>query len=353
MAEVRLDSVTKNFGAFKALDQVSIRFHEGGFYALLGPSGSGKTTILRLIAGFEEVDMGSIYINDVDVAGIPVEKRKIGMVFQNYALFPNMSVKGNIEFGLRVKKMERELIEKKVRDVLELVQLEGLDDRKPDQLSGGQRQRVALARAVVTSPDVLLLDEPFSALDKALRLDMQIELKRIQREVGITTIFVTHDQEEAITLSDNIGILDKGILIQEGSPSEVYEHPNSEFIATFLGDSNIIPVKRYEGGFRLSDGSPILIDHENSVLPDKFKVCIRAEKIFILEGEQNCLEEFQNQYDVEIEQSFFAGKSLTYLVGLAGIKLKVFQQNATGKRHAEGNRIKIAWKSSDMNFLEK
>ena len=210
MAEVRLDSVTKNFGAFKALDQVSIRFHEGGFYALLGPSGSGKTTILRLIAGFEEVDMGSIYINDVDVAGIPVEKRKIGMVFQNYALFPNMSVKGNIEFGLRVKKMERELIEKKVRDVLELVQLEGLDDRKPDQLSGGQRQRVALARAVVTSPDVLLLDEPFSALDKALRLDMQIELKRIQREVGITTIFVTHDQEEAITLSDNIGILDKG-----------------------------------------------------------------------------------------------------------------------------------------------
>ena len=182
---------------------------------------------------------------------------------------------------------------------------------------------------------------------------MQIELKRIQREVGITTIFVTHDQEEAITLSDNIGILDKGILIQEGSPSEVYEHPNSEFIATFLGDSNIIPVKRNEGGFRLSDGSPIQIDHENSVLPDKFKVCIRAEKIFILEGEKNGSEEFQNQYDVEIEQSFFAGKSLTYLVGLAGLKLRVFQQNATGERYAEGNRIKIAWKSSDMNFIEK
>ena len=304
MAEVRLDSVTKNFGAFKALDQVSIRFHEGGFYALLGPSGSGKTTILRLIAGFEEVDMGSIYINDVDVAGIPVEKRKIGMVFQNYALFPNMSVKGNIEFGLRVKKMERELIEKKVRDVLELVQLEGLDDRKPDQLSGGQRQRVALARAVVTSPDVLLLDEPFSALDKALRLDMQIELKRIQREVGITTIFVTHDQEEAITLSDNIGILDKGILIQEGSPSEVYEHPNSEFIATFLGDSNIIPVKRYEGGFRLSDGSPIQIDHENSVLPDKFKVCIRAEKILSWKGKRTVRRNFKINMMSKLNKAF-------------------------------------------------
>ena len=352
MAEVRLESVTKSFGSFKALDNVSISFKEGGFYALLGPSGSGKTTILRLIAGFEQADEGRLFIGTADMAGVPVEKRKIGMVFQNYALFPNMTVKGNIEFGLRVQRAKKEIIEKKVLESLVLVQLKGLDDRKPDQLSGGQRQRVALARALVTSPNVLLLDEPFSALDKALRLDMQIELKRIQREVGITTIFVTHDQEEAITLSDRIGILDQGILRQEGSPTEVYESPESEFIATFLGDSNILSVRKDGKDFFLSDGSRLIIGHEVSDIGDQFKVSIRSEKIFILQEDQHNDEEYDNKYEVKLEQSFFAGKSMTYQVSLGGSRIKVFQQNVGEKIHPEGGLVKIAWKSSDMSLLE-
>ena len=352
MAEVRLESVTKSFGSFKALDNISISFKEGGFYALLGPSGSGKTTILRLIAGFEQADKGKLFIGNVEMEGVPVEKREIGMVFQNYALFPNMTVKGNIEFGLRVKKINKEIIENKVRESLELVQLKGLDDRKPDQLSGGQRQRVALARALVTSPNVLLLDEPFSALDKALRLDMQIELKRIQREVGITTIFVTHDQEEAITLSDSIGILDQGILRQEGSPTEVYQKPESEFIATFLGDSNILSVKKDGKDFSLADGSRLNINPEVPNIGDQFKVSIRSEKIFILQEGNTDNDGFDNIHEVKIEQSFFAGRSLTYLTSLGGSRIKVFQQNFGTKIHPEGSLVKIAWKSSDMSFLK-
>ena len=207
MARVILEKITKSFGKFRALHDVSMNFDEGAFHAILGPSGSGKTTILRIIAGFEDYDSGSIHVGNESMENVPVEKRNIGMVFQNYALFPNMTVKDNVIFGLKVRKIKGEAAEKKVKNALELVHMESMSNRKPNQLSGGQRQRVALARALVTSPKVLLLDEPFSALDKALRLEMQIELKRIQREVGITTIFVTHDQEEALTLSDRIGIL--------------------------------------------------------------------------------------------------------------------------------------------------
>ena len=213
MARVILEKITKSFGKFRALHDVSMNFDEGAFHAILGPSGSGKTTILRIIAGFEDYDSGSIHVGNESMENVPVEKRNIGMVFQNYALFPNMTVKDNVIFGLKVRRIKGEAAEKKVKNALELVHMESMSNRKPNQLSGGQRQRVALARALVTSPKVLLLDEPFSALDKALRLEMQIELKRIQREVGITTIFVTHDQEEALTLSDRIGILNKGILV--------------------------------------------------------------------------------------------------------------------------------------------
>jgi len=198
MADVQVRDVSRSFGSHKALDDVSIDFPDGGFYALLGPSGSGKTTLLRLIAGFDFPSSGTISIGGESVERVPVEKRRIGMMFQNYALFPNMSVADNVAFGLSVRGDKRSSIETEVRRALDLVQLAKLGERRPHQLSGGQRQRVALARAIVTKPRVLLLDEPLSALDKALRVDMQIELKRIQREIGITTIFVTHDQEEAL-----------------------------------------------------------------------------------------------------------------------------------------------------------
>ncbi len=257
MAEVQVAGVSRSFGPMKALDDVSIDFPDGGFYGLLGPSGSGKTTLLRMIAGFDFPDSGRIVIGGEGVERVPVERRRIGMVFQNYALFPNMSVADNVAFGLSVRGEPKADIAREVQRTLDLVQLGKLGGRRPHQLSGGQRQRVALARAIVTRPRVLLLDEPLSALDKALRVDMQVELKRIQREIGITTIFVTHDQEEALTMSDRIGILRDGRLVQEGPPEDIYDRPRSEFAATFLGDANILHGEATGTGIRLSDGTAI------------------------------------------------------------------------------------------------
>ena len=241
MSSVEIRNVTKTFGKARALDDVSITFENGGFFALLGPSGSGKTTLLRTIAGFSFPDSGSIRIGERNVERVPVEKRDIGMMFQSYALFPNMTVADNVGFGLRVRRVDAAEEKRRIAAVLDLVQLGDKSGRMPHQLSGGQRQRVALARAIVTNPKVLLLDEPLSALDKTLRVDMQIELKRIQREIGITTIFVTHDQEEALTLSDRIGILRDGQIVQAGAPREVYDRPNSAFAANFLGEANWLP----------------------------------------------------------------------------------------------------------------
>jgi ABC-type Fe3+/spermidine/putrescine transport system ATPase subunit len=247
----------KSWGAMRALDDVTLTFPDGRFFGLLGPSGSGKTTLLRAIAGFVIPDRGRVLIGDQPVENVPVEAREIGMVFQNYALFPNMTVADNVAFGLEVRKVPAPERNRRVAEVLDLVQLGALATRKPHQLSGGQRQRVAMARAIVTRPRVLLLDEPLSALDKALRVDMQIELKRIQREVGITTIFVTHDQEEALTLSDNIGILKDGRLIRHGPPRAVYDDPQDAFTARFLGEANLFSGTPEPGGLRLPDGSLI------------------------------------------------------------------------------------------------
>ena len=255
MAEVRVEGLIKAYGAARALDEVTLAFPDGEFFGLLGPSGSGKTTLLRAIAGFVIPDKGRVYIGVQPVEDVPVEDREIGMVFQNYALFPNMTVADNIGFGLRVRKVGAADAARRVKEALELVQLGPLGHRKPHELSGGQRQRVAMARAIVTRPRVLLLDEPLSALDKSLRVDMQIELKRIQREVGITTIFVTHDQEEALTLSDRIGILRNGRLIRHGAPREVYNDPGDAFTARFLGEANLFTGTRENGALRLSDGT--------------------------------------------------------------------------------------------------
>lgn len=255
MAEIRVEGLAKTYGAARALDDVSLTFPDGGFFGLLGPSGSGKTTLLRAIAGFVRPDRGCVHIGDRDVTAIPVEDRQIGMVFQNYALFPNMTVAENVAFGLAVRGASRDEQAARVAEALDLVQLGAYAARKPSQLSGGQRQRVAMARAIAPRPRLLLLDEPLSALDKALRVDMQIELKRIQREVGITTIFVTHDQEEALSLSDSIGILKDGRLIRHGPPRDVYHSPGDAFTARFLGEANILSGTVEAAGLRLADGT--------------------------------------------------------------------------------------------------
>ncbi len=237
---VELRNVTKKFGDFVAVDDIDLEIRDGEFFSLLGPSGCGKTTNLRMIAGFEQPTIGEIYIKGQQVAGIPAHRRPVNTVFQSYALFPHMNVAQNVAFGLEMKKVARPEINQRVREALELVQLPHLSDRRPKQLSGGQQQRVALARALVNKPQVLLLDEPLGALDLKLRKAMQLELKQIQVEVGITFIYVTHDQEEALTMSDRIAVMNEGVVQRIGEPRRIYEHPANRFVADFIGETNFV-----------------------------------------------------------------------------------------------------------------
>ena len=339
MAEVAVERVSKSFGDVQALNGVSMAFADGGFYALLGPSGCGKTTLLRLVAGFDFPTSGRILIAREPVDDLGVEKRDVGMVFQNYALFPNMSVEANIGFGLEVRGISKSEQRRRVGDALDLVKLGGLENRRPHELSGGQRQRVALARAIVIRPRVLLLDEPLSALDKALRVEMQVELRRIQREVGITTIFVTHDQEEALTLSDRMGILRDGVLVQEGGPDDLYENPKSAFAATFLGDANL-----FRG---TADGSTVVLEGGDSLsvsgalTAGPATLAVRPEKMRVLEQAGDA--EQANTLQATVSQRIFAGSSVTYILDWRGTTIKVFAQN-DGSRIAEpGTRVVVAW----------
>lgn len=240
---ITFKDVKKSYDDTIVLNHVSFDIEQGKFYTLLGPSGCGKTTILRLIAGFDEATTGEILLEGKKVNDIPANKRKVNTVFQDYALFPHMNVFENIAFGLRIKKVSQKEIEQKVSDVLKMVQLDGFGNREISEMSGGQRQRVAIARALVNEPEVLLLDEPLSALDLKLRTDMQYELRELQKRLGITFIFVTHDQEEALAMSDEIFVLRKGKIIQSGSPVDIYDEPINRYVADFIGESNIIPGK--------------------------------------------------------------------------------------------------------------
>jgi spermidine/putrescine ABC transporter ATP-binding subunit len=240
---VRLDGVTKRFGEVTALHEAWLAVAPGEFVTLLGPSGCGKTTLLNLIAGFLEPDRGEIVIAGERVTEVPTFQRGIGMVFQNYALFPHMSVAGNVAYGLKMRRVPKAEIARRVEEMLALVRLEGYGDRRPRQLSGGQQQRVALARALVIRPKVLLLDEPFSALDKNLRASMQVELREIQRRLGVTTVFVTHDQGEALSLSDRIAVMSEGHIRQIGTPDEIYRRPRDRFVASFVGDVSVLKAR--------------------------------------------------------------------------------------------------------------
>src|SRR5829696_9938052 len=245
---VRFDNVSKRFGVFTAVDQLSLDIQEGEFFALLGPSGCGKTTLLRMLAGFETPSAGRILLDGADVSDVPPYRRPVNMVFQSYALFPHLTVAGNVAFGLKQEGLPRAQIETRVQEVLALVKLQEFALRKPDQLSGGQRQRVALARALVKRPRVFLLDEPLAALDKKLREDTQFELMDLQTKLGLTFIIVTHDQEEAMTMADRIGVMNQGHLVQVATPTQLYEQPNSRWVADFIGDVNLLEGRLVESG---------------------------------------------------------------------------------------------------------
>ena len=349
--DVRLDRVSKLFGDAAAVDDLSLDIQEGEFFSMLGPSGCGKTTTLRMIGGFEEPTYGTVYLGGRDVTTLPPYKRDVNTVFQSYALFPHLNVYENIAFGLRRKKVDKGDIDKRVRDAMTLVDLVGFESRKPPQMSGGQQQRVALARALVNHPKVLLLDEPLGALDMKLRKQMQLELKRIQQEVGITFIYVTHDQEEAMTMSDRLAVMRHGKIDQIGPPEAVYETPATEFVAGFLGASNMLDgeVKEANNGrttIALSTGGTVTTD--TSGVPagiSAVRVGVRPEKITIVPDDGNAPAD-RNTVTGLLRMSTYIGVNYQYKVeGPGGHELTVYVQNlgGEGSAAAPGQRVRLEW----------
>ena len=358
MSTVEVRGVTKHYGRVTALDDVSLLFAEGEFFGLLGPSGSGKTTLLRCAAGFIEPEAGDIYFDGQNVRALPVHKRNIGMVFQNYALFPHLSVFDNIAFGLVVRGMKRADVRQRVTEMLALIRLSGLEDRRPRQLSGGQQQRVALARALVTRPRVLLLDEPLGALDKRLRQEMQVELRQIQREVGITTIFVTHDQEEAMTLCDRIAIFNEGRVVQVGAPSRVYERPATTFAANFLGDANLFRGRVVaRDGFQViecGDGIEIATGDPLPSAGGVVALAVRPEKISLWPADSAPVgTEGENRLSGEIVHTIYSGSSITYRLAVPGRELMVFEQNRSARPYAPGDRVVATWPAEHTVVVEE
>lgn len=322
---IELKGVSKKFGDYQALHETSINIQNGEFITLLGPSGCGKTTLLRLISGFEKPDTGRIFIGGRDVTNLPPEKRHLNMVFQSYALFPHMTVYENVAFGLRCKKVSESEIKRRVLDVLRMVKLDQLAERKPQQLSGGQQQRVAIARAVINEPIVLLLDEPLSALDYNLRKNMQIELKQLQRRLGITFIFVTHDQEEALSMSDRVAVMNEGFVEQLDTPKGVYEEPASLYVAEFIGETNIFItniIETYDNKLVVEiEGKRFALNNKKDLsVNQQIHVIIRPEDITVWGENEIIPEETKNMLPGIVEQVIYKGSTVDLIVRLGSGK---------------------------------
>jgi spermidine/putrescine transport system ATP-binding protein len=352
MSSVRLEEVSKSFKDTVAVDGLSLTVDEGEFFSLLGPSGCGKTTTLRMIGGFEQPTEGMIYLGETNVAGLPAYKRNVNTVFQSYALFPHLSVFENVAYGLRRKSVPNDEITQRVDEMLVLVDLAGFGDRRTTQLSGGQQQRVALARALVNKPGVLLLDEPLGALDLKLRKQMQLELKRIQSEVGITFIYVTHDQEEAMTMSNRIAVMSGGRLEQVGAPQDVYEFPATEFVASFLGASNLLvgEIEGTENGrakVRLAAGNTIAMPAGRLPAPrGAVRVGVRPEKLQIQPVETGEADKGENAIDAVVSISTYTGVSTAYeCKTLDGSTVVVYVQNLGNAARPIGAaaKVRLTW----------
>jgi putative spermidine/putrescine transport system ATP-binding protein len=354
MPDIRLETLTRSYGASNAVDSVSLSIAEGEFFSLLGPSGCGKSTTLRMIAGFVQPSFGRILIGGEDVTALPPEKRCIGIVFQNYAIFPNMSVAENIAFGLRLRKRPKHEVEKAVTAALAQVGLDGFGDRYQRNLSGGQQQRVALARVLVTEPKILLLDEPLSALDKTLREEMKYWIKDLQQRLGITTVYVTHDQDEALTMSDRIGVMRAGQIEQEGTPTEIYERPASLFVTTFIGQSNVLDVtlSRRHGTFGEAQLGDItvrgeLVHHIPEAGPAK--LVVRPENVL--------LGPVAKATDVtpimaRVLSETYQGAVLRYRLNVGGQEIVAERQNqAHLARIVPGETVIIGWEPSRARLL--
>jgi spermidine/putrescine transport system ATP-binding protein len=356
--DVRLVDVVKKFGDVFAVDHINLEVRDGEFFSLLGPSGCGKTTTLRMIGGFEEPTSGLIELQGQDVTWLPPFKRNVNTVFQNYALFPHLTIFENVAFGLRRKGMKGPEIKRRVTDMLQLVELPGYENRKPTQISGGQAQRVALARALINRPAVLLLDEPLGALDLKLRKQMQVELKRIQQEVGITFIYVTHDQEEAMTMSDRIAVMNMGRYEQLGDPEVLYERPTTRFVAGFLGISNLLPatVLGQDGEYvsaSLADTTQIRVPRGLVNGHATIRVGVRPEKIRLLDPAAES-PAGHNRLNGIVRDASYLGVSTQYQIEARSGILTVYEQNVERATRAElwtrGDHVQLTW-SPDHSFV--
>jgi spermidine/putrescine transport system ATP-binding protein len=360
--DVRLVDVTKSFGGqMVAVDHINLDVLDGEFFSLLGPSGCGKTTTLRMIGGFEEPTSGLIELQGEDVTWLPPHKRNVNTVFQNYALFPHLTIFDNVAFGLRRRKVPDAQVKSRVGEMLELVELRGFERRKPAQISGGQAQRVALARALINRPAVLLLDEPLGALDLKLRKQMQVELKRIQQDVGITFIYVTHDQEEAMTMSDRIAVMNRGRYEQLGAPEELYERPRTRFVAGFLGASNLLR-GRVDGAsnghamVRLGEVAAVRVPAERMEGRTDVEVGVRPEKIRLVPPDE-VKPPGTNSLPGRISDVAYTGVSTQYHVALAdGQNVTVYEQNvaraAAGALHRAGEDVRMTWSPEDTFVVD-
>ncbi|MCS7144274.1 MAG: ABC transporter ATP-binding protein [Archaeoglobaceae archaeon] len=340
---VELDGVSKSYSNFEAVRDLKLKIRKGEFFSILGPSGSGKTTILRLIAGLLYPDKGSIRLMGEEVTFVPPYKRNVGMVFQELALFPHLNVFENVAYGLKVRKVPEVEIKKKVKECLEIVNLdpETFGKRKINQLSGGQQQRVAIARALAVEPSVLLLDEPLGSLDLKLRQHMMSELKRIQKTVKTTFVYVTHDQSEALIMSERIAVINKGSIEQVGTPAEIYEAPTTKFVAEFIGEMNFIPAEVYNGGL-MSEIGYMRVSKLNGA--KRVVVAIRPEKIKL-----GC-SEMDNVYNAVIEEVAYLGGFLSLKARINGISLKCL--TSSDLRFEENQRVELGWRADDVIVFE-
>ncbi len=344
--EIQLLDLEKRFREIRAVDGVCLEVVSGEFFSLLGPSGCGKTTTLRMIGGFELPTAGRILLRGRDVTTDPPDKRPVNMVFQHYALFPHLNVGDNVAFGLKRKGVSRAETARRVAEALALVRLDGYERRRPHQLSGGQQQRVALARALVNRPNVLLLDEPLGALDLKLRRQLQLELKRIQLEVGITFVYVTHDQEEALTMSDRIAVMHAGKVEQLGTPEELYERPATRFVADFIGTTNLLRGQvEADGAVRLSSGERTLVAHDTLAAGTELELSVRPEAIELVPADA------PGSIRANIEQAAYLGTTISYQVRTTGgLGLTVLAPK-TGVRLPVGSEVAVAWSPSEALVL--
>jgi spermidine/putrescine ABC transporter ATP-binding subunit len=340
-ADLKVAGLQKRFGDVVALDGVSLDITSGELLTILGPSGSGKTTLLKVVAGFEKPDAGEVRIDGADITALPPARRDIGMVFQHYALFPHLTVRANVAFPLEMRNVARAEIDRRVGETLQLVELGGYDQRLPKQLSGGQQQRVALARAIVFNPRLLLLDEPFGALDRKLRETMQLEVRRLQRRLGLTTIFITHDQEEALVLSDRIAVMNKGRIQQVATTTEIYERPANDFVADFVGESNIFHGTVTEPGVVSLEGGRRLLANHSGKMGQRMGVLMRPERF----GRGT------NVFAGEVKEAVYLGVSFKLRIACDdGLEL-IVRQPARGALPAPGTRVSVAIDPEDIHVF--